>query len=195
MGNSKAYPVLRTTDAALAYAQAKRLCGLLAQCDDEVWFFAELRTVADVRRMAVVLPAVQFEYLGARTGPAGESLRFDLDVAAVDDAALEPHLPLDVMVEAPGGSVEERFVAALGQGVAGIDWHGVWPDDPEAGHHGAVSYDGVQVVFHNDRAQWGSRAEHHTVFVHVTKFGDLARAQKLAAHIGSEVLGDSQLGW
>jgi hypothetical protein len=195
MGNSKAYPVLRTTDAAAAYAQAKRLCGLLAKCDDEAEFFAELRTVADVRQMAVVLPEVKFSYAEARIGPAGEDLWFDLDVASVDDAALEPHLPLDVMVEAPRGSVEERFVAALGQGVAGIDWHGVWPDEPEAGHYGSVTYDGVQVVFHGDCAQWGPRAEHHTVFVHVTKFGDLARAQKLAAHIGSEVLGDSQLGW
>ncbi|WP_245936632.1 hypothetical protein [Streptomyces cahuitamycinicus] len=34
--------------------------------------------------------------------------------------------------------------------------------------------------------------EEHTVFVHVTKFGDLPRARKLAAHIGSEVLGEPQ---
>nr|WTB28978.1 hypothetical protein OG781_05110 [Streptomyces sp. NBC_00830] len=41
----------------------------------------------------------------------------------------------------------------------------------------------------------GRWTEHHTVFVHVDKWGDLPRAQKLAAHIGSEVLGEPQLGW
>ncbi|WP_327305199.1 hypothetical protein OG730_18050 [Streptomyces sp. NBC_01298] len=38
-------------------------------------------------------------------------------------------------------------------------------------------------------------AEHHTVFVHVGKWGDLPRAGKLAARIGGEVLGEEQLGW
>lgn len=56
MGNSTAYPVLQTTDATMAYAQAKRLYALLAQCDDEVGLFAELRTVggraADGRGLA-----------------------------------------------------------------------------------------------------------------------------------------------
>ncbi|MFE9882421.1 hypothetical protein [Streptomyces sp. NPDC005784] len=38
-------------------------------------------------------------------------------------------------------------------------------------------------------------ADHHTVFVHVDKWGDCPRAEKLAAHLGSTVLGDDQLGW
>lgn len=50
-------------------------------------------------------------------------------------------------------------------------------------------------MFHGDQAQWGGRTEHHTVFVHVSKFGDERRARKLAAAIGSEVLGEAQLGW
>jgi len=36
--------------------------------------------------------------------------------------------------------------------------------------------------------------EEHTVFVHVTKWGDLPLVQEPAARIGSEVLGEAQLG-
>lgn len=194
MGNSKAYPVLQTTDATVAYAQAKRLCELLTECDSEVELFAELRAIADVRQMAAVLPEASFEYSERRTGPAGEE-SFDLDVTTVDDAVLEPHLPLEVMVDVPRGSVEEHFVAALGQGMASIEWHGSWPDEPEADLYRSAKYDGVQVVFHGDHAQWGRWTGHHTVFVHVDKFGDLPRAQELAAHIGSMVLDEPQFGW
>lgn len=196
MGNSRAYPVFQTTDSTMAYTQAKRLCTLLVQRDDEVGLFAELRTVADVRQMAAILPEANFECADWRPGPAGENAWFDPDdVKTADDAALVPHLPLAVMVDVPMGNVEEGFVRVLGQGMAAIDWHGLWPDEPEADHYGSPQYDGVQVVFHGDHAQWGRWTEHHTVFVHVDKFGDPQRAQKLAAHIGSEVLGDSQLGW
>ncbi|MFJ1589396.1 hypothetical protein ACIOD0_03960 [Kitasatospora albolonga] len=195
MGNSRAYPVFRTTDASLAYAQAERLCSLLATRDEEVKLFAELRTVTEVRRMAEILPRPVFEYAEERTGPTGEDLWFDLDVAATDDTALRPHLPLDLTAEAPVGSVEERFTAALGRGMASVDWHGLWPDDPAAELSGVGKYDGVQIVFHGDEAQWGRWTEEHTVFVHVDKWGDLPRARKLAAHIGSEVLGEVQPGW
>ncbi|WP_328891940.1 hypothetical protein [Streptomyces sp. NBC_00316] len=195
MGNSRAYPIFQTTDASAAYAQAKRLCALLAECDDEVGLFAELRTVTDVRQMAAVVPEAIFNYADMRTGPAGEDIWFDLDVTTTDDASLQPHLPLDIMEDVPTASVEERFVAALGQGMTAIDWHGLWPDEPEADRYGVAKYDGVQIVFHGDHAQWDRWTEHHTVFVHVDKWGDLPRAQKLAAHIGSEVLGEPQLGW
>ncbi|WP_405770992.1 hypothetical protein OG539_39765 [Actinacidiphila glaucinigra] len=194
MGNSKAYPVLRTTDAALAFRQAERLSALLTQRDGEVELFAELRTIADVRQMAAVLPEPSFAYSEMHIGPAGER-SFELDVTTADDATLEPHLPLEVMVDVPRGSVEDHFVAALGQGMAGIDWHGSWPEEPEDDLHGSAKYDGVQVVFHGDHAQLGRWTEHHTVFVHVDKFGDLPRARKLAAHIGSAVLDEPQLGW
>ncbi|MGX1133280.1 hypothetical protein RKD49_005470 [Streptomyces glaucescens] len=197
MGNSTAYPVWRTTDGWEAFAQAERLCALLAERDpdDEVYLFAELRTVADLRAMAAVLPSATFDHVSARKGPAGEYLRFDLDVAAADDARLESHLPLSLGEYAPWGRVEERFVAALGRGQAAVDWHGLWPDDPDVDAYGAIHEDGVQVVFHGDEAQPDRWTAHHTVFVHVHKRGDLARARKLAAHIGGEVLGEPQLGW
>ncbi|MEU0167626.1 hypothetical protein ABZ214_19490 [Streptomyces iakyrus] len=195
MGNSKAYPVLRTDDANTAYTQARRLCALLER-EDEVWLTAELRTAGEVRRMAALLPGGTFEHTRTRTDPeTGRHAVFDLDVTTADDAALEAHLPLDINEDVPPGSVVARFASALGRGAAVIEWHGRWPDEPAAGHYGSPRYDGVQIAFHGDRAQRGRRTEEHTVFVHVTKYGDLPRARKLAAHIGGEVLGEPQLGW
>lgn len=196
MGNSRAYPVLRTTDASEAYRQAKRLCGLLEHVDDEVRLFAEMRTPRDARRMAETVPGAPFEYVDTRTDPeTGAVPSFDLDVSRLDDAELQAHLPLEFLEHVGRGDVEERFLAALGEGMASIDWPGRWPDDPETDSHGHWNYDGVQIVFHGDGAQYGDWTEDHTVFVHVTKSGDPERAQKLAAHIGSEVLGEAQLGW
>ncbi|MEU7467091.1 hypothetical protein AB0A94_00750 [Streptomyces sp. NPDC044984] len=197
MGNSRAYPVLRTTDAAEAYRQARRLCALLEHIDDRVWLFSEMRTPGEARRMAEIVPGADFDYVDARTDPAtGDFLSFDLDVTQLDDAGLREHLPLSFLEDVGRGDVEERFLAALGESTAAIEWNGRWPDDPEIDSHGHWNYDGVQIVFHGDEAQYGDKwTEGHTVFVHVTKHGDLERAQKLAAHIGSEVLGEEQLGW
>ncbi|MFK0016932.1 hypothetical protein [Streptomyces sp. NPDC091027] len=195
MGDSQAYPVLRTSDAATAYAKARELCTLLWEREDRVCLFTELLTVQDVRRMAAVLPGATFEYTGRRTGPAGEDLWFDLDVTTADDRALEPHLPLEILgMNAPVG-VEDRFVAALGRGMAAIDWYGSWPDRPEAGQYAAPKYDGVQVVFHGDNPDFASSTHDHTVFVHVSKWGCLSRAQDLASRIGGEVVGEPLSGW
>ncbi|MFE9565890.1 hypothetical protein ACFYM0_32805 [Streptomyces sp. NPDC006487] len=195
MGDSTAYAVYRTTDASLAYTQAMHLRSLMTECEPKAGLYAELRTVKDVRQMVAVLPDGRFDFADMRTDPSGEELWFDLDVTTAADAELEAHLPLDVMLDVPAGSVEERFIAALGQGMAAIDWPGLWPDEPEADHYGNAKYDGVQIVFHGDNAQLGHWTEHHTVFVHVGKFGDLLRAQELAARIGGKVLGEPQTGW
>ncbi|GAA2267744.1 hypothetical protein GCM10010415_36310 [Streptomyces atrovirens] len=196
MGNSRAYPVLRTTDVGEAYRQAKRLRALLELVEDTVWLFAELPTVRDVRQIAALAPGLPFDYADTRTDPAtGDYVWFDLDVTALDDAELEEHLPLSFSEDVGRERVEDGILAALGEGMTSIEWHGCWPDDPDADSDGYPKYDGVQVLFHGDEAQYGDWTEEHTVFVHVTKFGDLPRARKLAAHIGSEVLGEAQLGW
>ncbi|MFJ3664556.1 hypothetical protein ACIPPM_29340 [Streptomyces sp. NPDC090119] len=192
MGNSRAYPVFRTTDKSAAYAQAARLCALLARRDDEVWLSADLRTVADVRRMAAGLPDAEI-HVPVRTHDSGGP---DLDLRTAADAEVQPHLPVDFSYDCPAGRVEDRFVAALGEGTAAMIWWGRWPEDLEADRpQGSVNHDGVQVVFHGDAAQWNRWTEHHTVFVHVDKWGDLPRARNLAARTGGEVLGEAQLGW
>ncbi|MFD4941084.1 hypothetical protein ACFVYE_22135 [Streptomyces sp. NPDC058239] len=50
-------------------------------------------------------------------------------------------------------------------------------------------------VFNSDDIGWERWAEFHTVFVHVTEFGDLDRAEHLASRIGSKVPGDAVTGW
>ncbi|MFC9157918.1 hypothetical protein ACFTT0_23400 [Streptomyces bauhiniae] len=194
MGNSRAYPVFRTTDKPAAFAQAVRLCTLLARRDDEVYLTADLLTVADVRQMAAALPGTTV-CVKVRTDPSGESVWADLDPTTAADSELQPHLPLNIGEFYPAKSADQRFLTALGEGTASVQWSGSWPEDPDADQHGSAKYDGVQVVFHGDRAQADHWTEHHTVFVHVNNWGDLPRAQKLAAHIGGEVLGEAQLGW
>ncbi|WP_171110687.1 MULTISPECIES: hypothetical protein [Streptomyces] len=89
MGNSRACPVFRTSDAALAFTQAERLCALLEHRD----------------------------YLQSRKDPVtGEYLGFDLDVASADDVTLEQRLPLGISEYVARRDVEHRFVAALGRG-------------------------------------------------------------------------------
>ncbi|WP_411082709.1 hypothetical protein [Streptomyces sp. cmx-18-6] len=203
MGISVAYPVFRTTDAAEAYAQAIRLCGLLEELGDEVALFAELTNVADLRRVAAVLPEGPFDYPDARTDPTtGDFAEFGLEVATADDASLEAELPLSLMVDVPAGAVgaagavEERFVGAIGRGIASVEWSGRWPDEPEFALYGsAAGYDRVSVTFNGDTAQAEQPADHHTVFVQVDKRGDLPRAERLAALIGGTVLGEAQQGW
>ncbi|MFF7294956.1 hypothetical protein [Streptomyces sp. NPDC008265] len=195
MGNSKAYPVHRTPDRFEAYRRARQLWALFAWHDDEVELGAEMTTVGDFRRMVAVLPDGLYDHVSMREDPeTGECLWFDLDVRAAADTDIAQELPLDVYQRVPTG-FEEDFVRALGRGPASICWEGRWPDEPEAGSFGVRKYDGVQVVFNSDHADWDRTADFHTVYVHVTKFGDLGRAQRLAAAIGGAVLGEAELGW
>ncbi|MFF8320880.1 hypothetical protein ACF06V_27405 [Streptomyces bobili] len=196
MGNSRAYPLFRTADAVEALAQALRLSALLAGRDDEVTLMADLLTVEDARRMAAALPDARFHHAKGRRDPAtGDYLDFDLDIAAAGHAALETELPLSVLHYVPRGTVEERFMRSVGRGMASIGLGGRWPDDPETDSCGSATYDGVEVMFNCADVNWSQPADHHTVFVHVDKFGDLPRAEKLAAYLGSTVLGAAQSGW
>ncbi|MFE1461672.1 hypothetical protein ACFW6M_11355 [Streptomyces nigra] len=196
MGNSRAYPVFRTTDAMEAWTQALRLNDLLEERDDEVTLMADLLTVEDARRMAAVLPEADFHYASPRKDPVtGDFLDFGLDILTAHHRLLEPELPLAVLHYVTPGTVEDRFVRAVGQGTASIGLSGRWPDDAETDSYGHAKYDGVEVLFNCDDVNWLQPADRHTVFVHVDKWGDLPRAEKLAAHLGSTVLGDAQHGW
>ncbi|MFF3786935.1 hypothetical protein [Streptomyces sp. NPDC001933] len=196
MGNSRAYPVFRTTDAEESWTQALRLIALLEERGDEVTLMADLLTVKDARRMAAALPGAGFDYADARVDPAtGEFLDFGLDIGTAEHSVLEAELPLSVLHYVAPGTVERRFVEAVGRGIASIGLPGRWPDDPETDSYGVSKYDGVEVLFNCDDLNWSQRTDHHTVFAHVDKWGDLPRARGLAAFLGSTVLGEAQLGW
>ncbi|SCF64878.1 hypothetical protein [Streptomyces sp. Ncost-T10-10d] len=196
MGNSRAYPVFRTTSAEEAWTQALRLNALLEERDDEVILMAELLTVEDAQRMAAALPGAGFDYAGARMDPAtGDFLDFVLDIGTVEHSALEAELPLSVLHYVAPGTVERAFVEAVGRGIASVGLRGRWPDDPETDSYGVSKYDGVEVLFNCDDVNWLQRTDHHTLFVHVGKWGDLPRAKGLAEYLGSTVLGEAQRGW
>ncbi|MFF4450835.1 hypothetical protein [Streptomyces sp. NPDC001502] len=197
MGHSVAYPVHRTTDPAEAYAKARLLCGLLARRYEEVRVGAELSTVEDVRRMAALLPDARYDYTEMRTHPeTDEPLFFEVDVRTATDAELAVEVPLDFSyTELPAAVAEEEFVRAVGTGPASLGWEGCWPDEPELGSYASPKYDGVQLVLNSDACEWSRQVGGvHTVYVHVTKFGDPGRAERLAAAIGGSVLGEPERG-
>ncbi|MFH8804316.1 hypothetical protein ACH4F6_32885 [Streptomyces sp. NPDC017936] len=169
---------------------------LLEEHDDEVTLMADLLTVEDARRIAAVLPEAEFNYTKPRRDPVTRDfLDFGLDIATADRSLLEPELPLSVLHYVPPGTVENRFVRAVGQGIASMGLHGRWPDDAETDSYGFAKYDGVEILFNCDDVNWSKPTNHHTVFVHVDKLGDLPRAKRLAAYLGGTVLGDAQHGW
>ncbi|MFD5621834.1 hypothetical protein [Streptomyces yangpuensis] len=197
MGNSVAYPVLRTADPAEAYEKARHLCALLATRYAQVYVGAELRTVADVRGMAALLPDAIYDHAEIREDPVtGEYVHFGLDVATASDAELAAEVPLDfVCEELPDGVRDEDFVRAVGAGPASVRWEGCWPDEPELGSYPSPTYDGVQLVLNSDRCDWSEQVTGvHTLYVHVTKHGDRGRAERLAAAIGGAVPGEPEQG-
>ncbi|MFD9373205.1 hypothetical protein ACFWA6_36670 [Streptomyces sp. NPDC060020] len=197
MGNSVAYPVHRTTDPVEAYARARLLCGLLERRYERVRVGAELSTVADVRRMAALLPDAVYDRTEVREDPVtGEILPFEADVRTATDAELAAEVPLDFScTELPAGVAEEEFVRAVGAGPASVGWEGRWPDEPELGSYASPKYDGVQLVLNSDECEWSRQVSGvHTVYVHVTSLGDPGRAERLAAAIGGSVLGEPERG-
>ncbi|MFI0961173.1 hypothetical protein ACH4S8_07150 [Streptomyces sp. NPDC021080] len=196
MGNSQAYPVFRSTSATEAFALAQRLRALMSWSKPTVRVAAELLRAEDVRRMTKVLPdAYYYDADGDPFDPGRPSQEYRADTLPRADEELKALFPIFVDVDMPVNTVERSFVSALGTGPATIDWEGVWPDGPGPDLRANTKCEGVQAVFHTDDADWERPAADHTVFVHMTKFGNLPRAQWLAAQVGARVLGDPVTGW
>ncbi|MEU9165279.1 hypothetical protein AB0D29_34005 [Streptomyces sp. NPDC048424] len=66
---------------------------------------------------------------------------------------------------------------------------------PEVRSYASPKYDGVQLVLNGDHCDWSRQVGGvHTLYVHVTKFGDPGRAERLAAAVGGSVLGEPEQG-
>ncbi|MFF4733857.1 hypothetical protein ACFY3M_53620 [Streptomyces mirabilis] len=189
MGNSMAYPVFRSSSATDVYALAQRLRALMSWSRPTVRLAAELQTAEDVWRMLNVLPNAPYEAEGASFDPERWSHEYRADALPTTSGDLEALLPIFADADVPADGVEQSFVRALGTGPATIDWHGVWQDAPELGLLANSTYEGVQAVFNTDDVDWERPAGDHTVFVHMTKFGNFPRAQWLAGQVGASVLG------
>ncbi|MER8232732.1 hypothetical protein [Streptomyces sp. NPDC094049] len=195
MGNSTAYPLFRSAGAADALALARRLCSLMERRDPVVELTAELQAAEDVWRMLDVLPEAVYIAEGLPFDSYHWTHEYRADTLPRDSYGLVTLLPFRVDVETQvNDELEDLFVRTLGGGPASIYWDGSWPDVPELDLQAYAKYEAVQVVFNSLDLHGELPADEHTVFVHLSKFGDLPRAEWLARQVGGEVLGESVPG-
>ncbi|MEU8616585.1 hypothetical protein [Streptomyces sp. NPDC048623] len=212
MSNDIAYPVFRTPDPALALATARRLMEF-GRCEhSDVSVYAELPSVAEVRRVAEALPEGWFRGREGR-GESGwefEGVPFDeqpplvIGVQAAglpaDPAAYEGRLPVEFeQFDLPVGSIEDAFTAAIGPHTGEINWQSLsWPDAPEAGFYGESKHAEVTLLFNTRDREYAEPADDHTVLVHVRSTvhdGVQTRepyAHWLAAQVGLAIIGPGQ---
>ncbi|MDV5142842.1 hypothetical protein R1T08_00480 [Streptomyces sp. SBC-4] len=191
MGDSRAYPLFRSVSATDTLALARRLCVLMERRDPVVELTAELRTDEDVWRMSGVLPKAVYSAQGVPFDSSRWTHEYRADTLPRDSYGLGTLLPFHVDVETPmDDELERQFVQALGDGPASIYWDGSWPDVTELDLLAHAKYEAVQAVFNSHDIDWELPADGHTVFVHLSKFGDLPRAKWLARQVGAEVLGE-----
>jgi hypothetical protein len=195
MGDSRAYPLFRSASAADTLALARRLCSLMERRDAVVELTAELQTAEDVWRMVGVLPKAWYNAQGVQFDSYQWTHEYRADTLPKDSHELVTLLPFRVDDEvAVGDGLEDLFVQALGRGPASIYWDGSWSDGPELGLEAYATYEAVQVVFSSLDIDLELPADDHTVFVHLSKLGNLPRAEWLARQVGVEVLGESVPG-
>ncbi|MGX1507636.1 UNVERIFIED_CONTAM: hypothetical protein RKD43_006261 [Streptomyces graminofaciens] len=208
MSNDIAYPVFRTPDPALALSTARRLMEF-GRCEySQVCVYAELASIAEVRRVAKELPEAWFQ------GQAGYE-EFD-GVPLKDQPALlvgvqGPDLPADPpaydrrlpvecqLFDLPIGSIEDAFTAAIGPNMGWINWEMLcWPDAPEVGFHGESKHAEVTLLFNTPTRELDEPADDHTVLVHVRSASVNGRqtrepyAHWLAKQVALTVIGPGQ---
>ncbi|MFI9468824.1 hypothetical protein ACIHBQ_15285 [Streptomyces sp. NPDC052492] len=195
MGDSRAYPLFRSFSAADTLALALRLCSLMERQDAVAELTAELQTAEDVWRMVGVLPGAWYTALGVPFDSCQWTHEYRADTLPRGSRELDTLLPLRVDEEvAVGEGLEDFFVQALGRGPASIYWDGNWRDGPELGLEAYATYEAVEVAFNSLDIDLEIPADEHTVFVHLSKLGNLSRAEWLARQVGVEVLGESVPG-
>ncbi|MGW1354887.1 hypothetical protein ACWCQE_37345 [Streptomyces sp. NPDC002409] len=208
MSNDIAYPVFRTPDPALALSVARRLMEF-GRCEDsEVSVYADLRSVAEVRRVAKELPEGWFrgqEAYGEFDGVPLEdqpALVLGVQGAALpaDPAAYEGRLPVACeLLDLPVGSIEDVFTAAVGSNRGEVNWEALrWPDAPELGFRGESKHAEVTLLFNASTRDLDEPADDHTVLVHVRSVSVDGRqtrdpyAHWLAKQVGLTVIGPGQ---
>ncbi len=175
MGNTRAWPVLRTTDLAEALNLAEKLLSVASWhdpsgCSLSAW----ARSDDDVRRLTEALPGVRVEPFG-RDGAA---------------------LPADLILEVTSFA-QAREALGIWAGISrcSVVWDDMkWPPVPELGLGEEYRYAELQVACNSRTIHCEEWAAEHTVFVH-TRAGDDERPAWLAAQVGSRVVGPAEFGW
>ncbi|MEU4345907.1 hypothetical protein [Streptomyces sp. NPDC023838] len=175
MGNTQAYPVLRTTELPEALALAQELLMVAssyvsAACYLEAW----ARTETDLERLTALFPDARFQSYGkggskipisvnmglSTFGQAAEALRAGVDIC-----------PLYVL------------------------WHNMtWPRVPELGLEEEHKYAELEIACSSHDIYCETPAREHTVFIH-SRHGDDGRVAWLASKVGARIVGPAQDGW
>ncbi|WP_143681504.1 hypothetical protein [Actinacidiphila glaucinigra] len=174
MGNTRAWPVLRTTNLGEALSLAERLLSVASWRDPTSFLHASASSDDDLLRLTAALPGAEIEsrgkggvglpvsFLGyARTfAEAGEALRTWADVTQCY-----------------------------------LLWSDMkWPAVPELGLGEEYKYAELEIACHGSDIHCFDWAAEHTVFVH-SRPGDDDRAAWLAAQVGAGVVGPPEFGW
>lgn len=186
MGDSVAFPVIKTNDAEEAMTVARALVNCSSSPDRSFFIDAELCSVAEVLKACELFP-ISFYTSEGSVIQAGELPR--------SAEGLEELLPVtfsaesDERGELPDGTVLLLAGASRGQ----LAWMGVsWPAVPELGLGFERARTGVQACF-NSTAD-GEPTRGHTVLVHVRQ-GQENRAIHLARLVGRALIGPAEEGW
>ncbi|MGC4987491.1 hypothetical protein ACLQ18_44190 [Streptomyces sp. DT193] len=194
MSDDIAYPVFCTPDLAVALSTARRLMEFGRYEGSKVDVFAELCSVAEVRRMARELPQGRFSGQWDDREVDGVPLKnWPPLVAGVlgpdlptGPAAYEGRLPVEYELgDLPVDSIEDAFAAAIGPNMGWINWNWLcWPDVPERDLHGESKHAEVTLLFNTRTRDLDEPADDHTVLVHVRRgtFGGGRQVREPYAH-------------
>ncbi|MFJ6566372.1 hypothetical protein ACIQNU_03050 [Streptomyces sp. NPDC091292] len=175
MGNTRAWPVLRTTDLAEALTLAEKLLSVaLWYRADGCYLDAWARDEDELRRLTEAHP-------GARVGWDGQA---------------DGEFPVAVSLSVPdfaqaGGAL--RTWADITR--CYVLWHDLkWPAVPELGLDVEYKYAELQIASNSHDIYCNEWTAEHTVFIHARPGHD-ERAAWLAARAGARVVGPPEFGW
>lgn len=207
MSNDIAYPVFCTPDPVHALSVARRLMEF-GRCEyTHASLYAELRSVAEVRRGAKELPEGWFrgqEQCGEYDVPFEDLPAWLVGVRGsglpADPTPYEGRLPVEYeLLDQAVGSVEDAFTAAIGPSPGEINWQDLsWPNAPEVGFHGESKHAEVTLLFNTRTREYDELTDDHTVLLHVRSVDIDGRQRRepyahwLAGQAGLTVIGPGQ---
>ena len=174
MGNTRAWPLLRTTNLGEALSLAERLLSITswhdpAACHLSAWAHNE----ADLRQLVEAFPD-----------------------AATACYSYTDALPVEVTQ--PLATFEKANAAArAGADITScyVSWHDLkWPPVADLGLSEEYKYAEIEVACNSHDIWCEVPSAEHTVFVH-SRAGDDDRAAWLAERAGTRVAGAAELGW
>ncbi|MFD5819202.1 hypothetical protein [Streptomyces sp. NPDC127038] len=175
MGNTEAWPVLRTTDLAEALTLAERLLSVAlwykpSGCYLEAWASDD----DELRRLTEASPEANVRWYGE--GGVGFPAMLTWGVATPSQGSQALRTWADITT-------------------CYILWHDLeWPAVPELGLGEEYKYAELQVACNSHTIHCEKWAPEHTVFIHARPGHD-ERAAWLAAQVDGHVVGPSEEGW